>query len=246
MSKKERIRYNSAAAKKLLEEIKSCRKNGPRIDENRHSYILYITGCTSDKSLVAEPIPAYKRYIGGASRRMLEFYEKNKSLLDLYILSAGYGFIPANGAIQKYNVSFNNVDSKLREIMAQRLELREDFGKLLDLGYKLVVLRLGPNYIKALNSVDPDKGYESPYKVPDSTTLLYIKPKSTDKILLQPSNGLTIETCGSELKRLSGCGLINDAQDKIWSDFFEKNKDKSTDEIIEKIINIKNLKELFQ
>ncbi len=157
MTKKKNIKFDSQEAKDILLTIGNLRKEGLRIEKERHSDILFITGCTSDKDGVYgdDGMSAFKRYIGGASTRMLKFFgsfhQKKKRLLDLYVLSAGYGFIPADSSILKYDVSFNNVDSKLRKEMAKKLEIRKDFRDLLKLGYKLIILRLGSQYIKALN-----------------------------------------------------------------------------------------------
>jgi hypothetical protein len=228
----------------VLETIKCLRKGGPRIEKERRSDILFITGCTSTKSETSEKEAAYKRYIGKASQGMLNFFgtfhQKKKRLLDLYVLSAGYGFIPADSRIQKYDVSFNNVNAVLRGKMAQRLAVGEDFQDLLNLGYKLVILRLGSNYIKALKDVA-----QNGYNVLKNTKVCCLKTKSekTCKKLLHSDDLKGIEVNETD-QRING-GKIP-YQDRIWSKFFEKNKDASTDEIIQKINNAKNVKELMK
>ena len=252
MAKKERIKYDSQEAKNILLTIENLRKEGPRVEKERHSDILFITGCTSDKKDDEGGIPAFERYTGGASAGMLDFFggfhQKKKRLLDLYVLSAGYGFIPADRCILKYDVSFNNVDSKLRKEMAKKLEIRNDFRNLLNLGYKLVILRLGPQYIKALNN-GLKENEEVFYEVPNGTGVVYIKPESTKEILLQTKSTQSqlikpLKTSKFELKKVSDCKLNNDAQDSVWSKFFYKNQCMSAEEIIKKINNVKNVEEI--
>lgn len=256
MVKNELIKFDSQEAKDILQTIEKLRKDGHRIEKERHADILFITGCTIDKDGNEDDdgMLAFERYTGGASTRMLNFFgsfhQERKRLLDLYVLSAGYGFIPADSSILKYDVSFNNVDSKLRKEMAKKLEIRKNFRDLLKLGYKLIILRLGTKYIKALND-DLKNNDELFYDVPNGTEVVYLKPKSTGEILLQAESSQSetiklLKTSGFELKKVSDCKLSNDAQDTIWSEFFKKNKDKSTDEIIKKIKNVKSVEELLK
>ena len=241
-----KIKSGSLEAKNCLDKITILRKNGPRIEKERHSDILFVTGCTSGKDgdYGDEGMPAFQRYIGEASAGMLKFFgafhQKRKRPLDLYVLSAGYGFIPAEASIQKYDVSFNNVDSKQRRDMAKKLELGEDFQSLLKLGYKLVVLRLGSNYIMALKDVSP-KGYE----ILNDIKVCCLKPKSgkTYKKILHTSNLIEVHVLDSDQRENRG---RNAYQDQIWSKFFENSKNKSLDEIIKKISNAQNVKDLLK
>lgn len=255
--KQETIKYGTEKAKEYPKRIDDLRKNRPRIEEKeKRSDILFITGCTSDKNGRDGEMPAYERYTGGASTRMLKFFgsfhQKKKRLLDLYVLSAGYGFIPAEADIQKYDISFNNVDAKLRSEMAQsqHLNLSADFRSLLAKKYKLIVLRLGPKYIDALNKAVKNDIVKF-YELPNETLVFYLKPKTTDRILLQTKSMQAqtvkpLEICGSEIKKISGSKLLNDAQDSLWCKFFDKNQCMSTDEIIQKINDVKNVEDLLK
>lgn len=241
-----KIKYGSQEAKNCLDKIDILRKNGPRIEKERRSDILFVTGCTSGKDGDDgdDGMPAFKRYIGEASSGMLKFFgvfhQKRKRPIDLYVLSAGYGFIPAEASIQKYDVSFNNVDSKLRKEMAKKLEIGEDFQSLLKLGYKLVVLRLGSNYIMALKDIS-----QNGYDVLNGAKVCYLKPKSgkTFKKFLH-TNDLT-EVLVSDTDQKENRGR-NAYQDQIWSKFFELQINNSSDEIIQRISNAKNVKELLK
>ncbi|SIN91325.1 hypothetical protein [Fibrobacter sp. UWB11] len=255
--KQKTIKYGTEKAKEYLDTIDCLRKNRPRIEEKeRQSDILFITGCTSDKDGRDGELPAFERYVGGASVGILKFFskfvEEKKRPFDLYVLSAGYGFIPAEADIQKYDISFNNVDAKLRSEMAQsrHLNLSADFRSLLEKKYKLIILRLGPKYIDALNKAVKNDNVKF-YELPNETHVFYLKPKSTDQILFQAKSTQThsikpLEIYGSEVKKISGSKLLNDAQDSLWCKFFDKNQCMSTDEIIQKINDAKNVEDLLK
>ena len=164
--------------------IKELRRNDGYVCRRLNSKILYITGCTSTKCKEPSLIPAYTRYEGDASKRMLRFFKDNcvfhkeGRIFDLYVLSAGYGFIPADQVIQNYDVTFQKTTISLKKEMAQKLELRVDFSKLLNQGYKLIILRLGGEYIKALNSVAPKDGYV----IPEGTKICYLATSNKIKV----------------------------------------------------------------
>lgn len=241
-----KINHDSPEAKCYLEKIDHLRKNGPRIEKERHSDILFVTGCTSGKAGNDDDdgMPAFDRYIGKASSGMLKFfkgfYQKRKRPIDLCVLSAGYGFIPAEASIQKYDVSFNNVNPKLRKEMAEKLEIGEDFQSLLKLGYKLIVLRLGSKYIMALKDIFPN-GYD----VLNGTKVCYLKPQSgkTFKEFLHTNNLTEVPVCDLD-QRCNGGRIAY--QDQIWSKFFQLHENNSSDEIIQRISNALNVKELIK
>ena len=231
---------NQQCTSKKVTDIAELKKEDADIYGSRKSDILFITGCTSSKSDEEKLISAYCRYTGVASKQILTFFKDNcKSLdrvrfLDLYVLSAGYGLIPADGKIQNYNVTFAKKTSHQKEEMAQKLNLSLNFQKLLKQGYKLIILRLGNDYIQALNSVAPPNGY----KIPEGTKVCYLKPKSTRKISLQ-GNVCPIEVCASDF-RMFGNNIAY--QDNIWSNFLKKHQTKSVEEISKKITyNIKDI-----
>lgn len=224
----------------ILTKIEDLKKDNVRIYGNRKADILFITGCTSSKSEKEGVIPAYCRYTGAASKLMLAFFKDNcisldkDRFLDLYVLSAGYGFIPADGKIQNYNVTFAKRTSHQKEKMAEELMLNQNFDRILNQGYKLIILRLGNDYIQALNSVAPTDGY----KVPEGTKVCYLKPKSTHEILLQGAT-FPIKVCASNLRKY---GSKIAYQDCIWFNFLKKHQTDSAEEISEKITcNIKEI-----
>ena len=215
----------------IMDKISELRTGRSFIKKKKND-ILYITGCTKKKDISNEDLFAFDRYQGPASRNMLQFFKKSdgRKILDMYVMSAGYGFIPADIKIRNYNVTFANTTAKLKRYMAVELDLKKDYQNLLDKGYKLIILRLGPDYIKALQYAAPE-GYDTS----KGTVVCYLKTKKNK----QKINAKTIEIPDSE-------SINGGYQDRIWSKFFKKNKDLSSDEIIQKVINSKNIKELLQ
>lgn len=223
----------------ILSKIEKLKEDGVHIYRNRKSDILFITGCTSSKSEDEGTIPAYCRYTGAASKQILSFFKDNSAplkkdrFIDLYIMSAGYGFIPADSEISYYNVTFARtkeqpwMNSDARKKMAEKLKLSQNFEEILEQGYKLIILRLGSDYVQALNSMAPPKGY----KVPEGTKLCYLKPKSTQEILLQGTVH-PIKVCASNLRKY---GNNISYQDCIWSEFLKKHQLESAENISKSI-----------
>lgn len=217
----------------ILNKIEDLKKDNVRIYGNRKADILFITGCTSSKSEVGGIISAYCRYTGAASKQMLSFFKDNCAsldrdrFLDLYVLSAGYGLIPADGKIQNYNVTFAKRTSHQKEKMAEKLNLNPNFQNILNQGYRLIILRLGNDYVQALNSVAPAGGY----KIPEGTKVCYLKPKSTQEILLQGA-AFPIKVCASNLRKY---GNNISYQDGIWSDFLKMHQMDSVEKISKSI-----------
>lgn len=226
---------------KILKRIEELKKDEVHIYRNRKSDILFITGCTSSKSKDDGTIPAYCRYTGAASKQILSFFKDNSAPLkknrffDLYIMSAGYGFIPADSEISYYDVTFARtkeqpwMNSDARKKMAEKLQLSQNFEEILKQGYKLIILRLGKDYIQALNSMAPPGGYN----VPEGTKVCYFKPKSTQEILLQGAV-LPIKVCASNLRKY---GNNISYQDVFWSEFFKKHQLESVESIGKSIID---------
>lgn len=229
-----------------LDEIKKFREGSPFLEERR-SDILYITACTGRKSKDDE-IVAYKRYIGQSSKKMLDFYAKEGNrIFDMYVMSAGYGLIPANKRIKEYNVTFSKneqneswMNPSFRRKMAENLGLGDDFKKLLQNGYKLIILRLGGKYIDALNYVAPKGGYDT-----NGVKICYLGDDNKVKLSDKEHSIIKINVCEGDRIKKDGRSNYN-YQDRIWYEFFFNNKNFSTDKIINKIINSNNVKELLQ
>ncbi len=232
----------------IMDKISELRKGSPFL-KKRRSDILYITACTGQKKKDSEEIKAYERYIGQSSKKMLEFYaEEGSKILDMYVMSAVYGFIPAEKNIKEYNITFSKnkqneswMNASFRRDMAKNLGLGDDFKKLLQNGYKLIILRLGGNYIDALNYGAPKEGYDT-----NGVKICYLG--DDNKVKLSDKENSTIKISVSRDDRTKKGRSNYNYQDKIWREFFEKNKDLSSDEIIQKVINSKNknIKELLQ
>lgn len=232
-----------------LDKIKELREGFPFLEERR-SDILYITACTGQKSKKDGEIEAYKRYIGQSSKKMLDFYaEEGSQIFDMYVMSAGYGLIPADKKIKEYDVTFSKneqneswMNAQFRRKMVENLSLGDDFKNLIRNGYKLIILRLGGKYIDALNSGAPKGGYDT-----NGVKICYLGNDNKVKLSDKEHSIIKIKVCEDDRVKKDGRSNYN-YQDMIWYDFFYKNKNFSTDEIINKIINCKdkNVKELLQ
>lgn len=241
MTKKEK-KVSIKSLEEILEKIKELRDErrgqGKRPCTERKLDILYITGCTEKKNEKDGELEAYRRYEGPASKKMLNLFGNNreKQILDLYVMSAGYGFIPADSKISFYDITFAGKRKSLIKCMAEKLELMEDFKKLINSKYKLIVLRIGSGYIKALKYVAPEGGY----KLPEETVVCYLRaPSSNEKIQLSGGNVKIIDIPKTVKINVS-------FQDCFWHKFFEKHINDSTDRIINKIIKSKSLEDLLQ
>ena len=229
-----------------LDKIKELREGSPFLEERR-SDILYITACTGQKRKDDGEIEACKRYIGQSSKKMLDFYAKEGcQILDMYVMSAGYGLIPADKPIREYNVTFSKneqneswMNAPFRRKMAEKLSLGDDFKKLLQNGYKLIILRLGGNYIDALNYGAPKGGYDT-----IGVKICYLG--NDNKIKLSDKENSTIKINVDKDNRTKNGRSNYNYQDMIWYEFFDKNKNFPTNEIINKITNATKVEELLK
>lgn len=114
---------------------------------------LLILSCSQRKCLRNGLLPAIERYDGPSFRllrKFLENYSSQKSLLDIYILSAKFGLIPANRKIPNYDMKMtpegaselgSQVLSKLRKILRNTQ-------------YNELFINVGKIYLLALNGYD--------------------------------------------------------------------------------------------
>lgn len=98
--------------------------------------------------------PASQMYTGLQHLRLIEGVELlrqsfGKEAVDLVILSAGYGLISENQTIVPYEVTFNTMKGYEVDEWAKFLEVHQAFEKTI-IGYDLVFLLLGENYLRSL------------------------------------------------------------------------------------------------
>lgn len=134
-----------------------------------------------EKKLHPYRLPAGKMYTGAQHLRLnegvLALREKYGSdVVDVYIVSAGYGLISENYPVLPYEITFNKM--KKGEIVqwAQFLKIHEEVEELL-LHYDLVFFLLAENYIQAL---------QMPFaRVNDNQRLVFICSNSSRKLIPQ-------------------------------------------------------------
>ena len=97
---------------------------------------------------------AGKIYTGMQHQRLMEGIETlrsayGKDIVDLYIVSAGYGLISEDREVVPYEVTFNTMNGNAIKEWSQHLGIHHDLGELVQ-KYDLVLFLLGDKYIKAV------------------------------------------------------------------------------------------------
>ena len=114
---------------------------------------LLILSCSQRKSASPEPLPAIERYNGPfyfVLRRFLRECPRQASLLDVHILSAAYGLIPADYPTPWY-------DRKMDMTRAVELQpqVNATFSDIRHDNYASICFAMGKTYLKAFeNALD--------------------------------------------------------------------------------------------
>lgn len=170
----------------------------------RHNYnVLIITSCTGDKrfqptnqltledfkdsdrlqsrsrELAEFACAASQMYTGRQHLRVIEAVELlrqsfGQKAVDLVILSAGYGLIPENQIIVPYEVTFNTMKGREVDEWSKFLKVRQAFEQAI-VGYDLVFLLLGGNYLHSLSLPVITKPEQTLVFLASKTTKKYIK-----------------------------------------------------------------------
>lgn len=117
-------------------------------------------------------------YTGVQHRRLMEGIElirttSGQGIIDLCIVSAGYGLLHEKEMIVPYEVTFNDMNkSEIRE-WARFLKIRESVSEKTK-DYDLVVFLLGDKYLQAL---------ELPLDIKGSPELLFLASKTSRKLI---------------------------------------------------------------
>ena len=109
---------------------------------------LLILSCSERKHNSRELLPAIERYNGPmffVLRRFLRDCPEKARLLDVYILSAAHGLIPASQPIALY-------DQKMIQYRASELQphVLATFGELMQNNYTSLCIVMGKTYFAAL------------------------------------------------------------------------------------------------
>lgn len=139
--------------------------------------ILIITSCTSKKAFNPpnlltiddfkdeellkqriEELAEYKTkaidmYKGLQHKNIVEGVEQlraiNNVIVDVAIISAGYGLLLENDIIVPYEVTFNNMNSKQLKEWGSYLNIAQDVNQVIK-GYDIILVALGNKYLKVL------------------------------------------------------------------------------------------------
>ena len=109
---------------------------------------LLILSCSKRKCSTLRLLPAMERYNGPAFqvlRRFLREQPNKAALLDVYILSAGYGLIRADRPITLYDQKM--IPSRATELQP---EVLMTFAEIMQSNYTSLCLVMGKTYLRAL------------------------------------------------------------------------------------------------
>lgn len=147
-------------------------------------------------------MPACNMYTGMQHLRLMEGIAAIRGaygheVVDLYILSAGYGLIHEDREIVPYELTFKNMVATEIKEWARFLNIKESLSDLVK-GYNLVFFLLGDDYLRAL---------ELPLKAECNSKLLFLASKTSRKLIPQTSPYYFIEVGQDEAKSF-GYGLV--------------------------------------
>ena len=167
--------------------------------------ILIVTSCTSTKvSLPSDAlVPAESLYAGEQHRRLMRGVNRFRRAfpaiqLDLSILSAGHGLVEAAALIGPYDATFSGVGSKRLTEEAQRLRIPGDLAQRLNQPYKLGLLLLGTDYLRAATA--------STHLTLGGPTIAFCSAASARRLKGIPE--LTAVRAGTAEARRFSCGLV--------------------------------------
>ena len=115
------------------------------------------------------------------------------AVVDLHIISAGYGLLAEDDVIVPYNVTFSGLNKGGLLARSNRLQLHEHVATLIS-GYDLVFFLLGKEYVQAL---------QLPLEVPDTVTQIFLLGTGYKK-LIPDSPNVHFVPAGSALARELG------------------------------------------
>ena len=143
-------------------------------------------------------VPAAEMYTGQQHQHLMAGLEEvrkvyGSAVVDLHIISAGYGLLAEDDIIVPYNVTFQNLKTKQLLARSNRLQLHEHVETLIS-GYDLVFFLLGKEYVQAL---------QLPLEVPDTVTQIFLLGTGYKK-LIPDSPNVHFVPAGSALARELG------------------------------------------
>lgn len=161
--------------------ISSCtggKKYKPENQLTQDDFRDQITLAAREEELKQYRLPASQMYKGMQHLRLMEGMKTLRAafggdVLDLSIISAGYGLVHEDKEIVPYEVTFSNMTASKIKYWAKHLKLRESLSQKIK-GYDLVFFMLGNDYLRAL---------ELPLEVNGSSKLLFLASKDSKKLI---------------------------------------------------------------
>ncbi|MDE0014121.1 MAG: peroxide stress protein YaaA [Candidatus Poribacteria bacterium] len=111
------------------------------------------------------------RHLKAGLEQLRAYYKE--AIIDLYIISAGYGLLNESDVIVPYNVTFTGLNKKELLERSNGLQLHERIKTLIT-HYDLVLFLLGAEYVRAL---------QLPFKVPDTVTQIFLIGTGARKLI---------------------------------------------------------------
>lgn len=141
------------------------------------------------KTLAAEMYTGQQHlYLMDGLRQLRETH--GQTVVDLNIISAGYGLLSEKDVIVPYNVTFQKLKKKEILERSNNLQIHEQ-AKTLITGYELVIFLLGKEYIQAL---------QLPFQIADSVSQIFLLG-NTHKNLIPDLPNTHFVAAGSDLAR---------------------------------------------
>jgi len=152
------------------------------------------TFASREKELAEYMTPAGEMYTGMQHLRLMEGVQAlrnqfGQSVVDLYIVSAGYGVIHENKLIAPYEMTFNSMNGRAITEWSDYLKIHEDIDELIT-QYDLVLFLLGDKYLKAIQlpfqSASPAQklvflaGNSSKKMIPDTSPYYFVEVGQKD------------------------------------------------------------------
>ena len=155
-----------------------------------------------EKELKEFKLPAEEIYTGQQHIRLMRGIEAVKTAknlkVDLHILSAGYGMIPADQVVVPYECTFATMKTKELRQWADKLQVPQGFRETVGQKYDFGLVLLGDDYLDAC-ALDAKVKFGGP-------TLLFCGT-GTAKALPQMNHIRVVAISNPEAKRFS-CGLV--------------------------------------
>lgn len=140
-----------------------------------------------EKAVSSGLVPAEQLYTGMQHRRLMRGIAAVRQSpgikLDLWVLSAGYGWIPANQPIAPYEATFTGMGVAALQSWASTLRAPQRFLELVNEPYDVAFVLLGENYLQACSISETTKlagqtvflcGGGSRSKLPDIANAHYV------------------------------------------------------------------------